>query len=238
MPQGGRAMKRILALGLAGLVAMAVLWTVWPVQKSSITLTGRLLAVGYAPGCADARARDVGLLGYVADARERLLNLIRGAPAVRSDCRVTAIRWMPNVIVNAGENWLVQLWIEGIRGHRTVAGGGTTYPGPLSDFRFHACGSEDTATAEAHTGLVSECTTQTDANNLRQFGTLIAGASPNILRSQTTIAFDATDVITEWGVFHAAAVNTGHMWSRVVVSPGIGVNSGDSVTFTYDLTIE
>ena len=229
---------------LIGLVAVGMLATIsaaWFAQstpREGLRISGRLLAVGYARGCGAEVERSRALVDWPNRVRARVLGWFAGHPDVQTDCRVTGVRLARNVIVNAGEQYLVDLWREAIRGHRTTAGGGTTYPGSLSDFRFHACGSEDTATAEAHTGLVSECTTQTDANNLRQFGTLIAGASPNILRSQATIAFDATDVITEWGLFHTAAVNTGHMWSRVVVSPGIGVNSGDSVTFTYDLTIE
>ena len=233
-------MKRwLIGVGFVGiLVAGLVAWLAQPTPRESLRISGRLLAVGYARGCGEEVERSRALMDWPTRVRERVLALVGRPLAYQSDCRVTGVRQARNVIVNAGENYLVSLWIEAIRSHRTVGGGGSTGAGPLSDFRFHGCGSEDTATAEAHTGLVSECTTQTDANNLRQQGTLIVGAGSNILRSVATIAFDATDVITEWGLFHVAAVNSGHMWSRVVVSPGIGVNSGDSITFTYDLTIE
>ena len=228
-----------IALGLAG--ALLVTAGTWLApDRHGIRLSGRLLAVGYAPGCASDQERLVNLWAYFRGKLETL-RLWPKLPA-GADCRVTAVRWAPNAIPNAGENFLVNMFLQTNRGHRTLvgggAGGGTTYPSLLADFRYHACGSEDTAVAEAHVGLVSECTTQTNADNVRQFGTQVVGATSNIYRTVATITFDATDVITEWGLFHTSAVNTGHMWSRVLVSPGIGVNSGDSVTFTYDLTIE
>lgn len=240
-------MRRLTPLFLVALLLSAGVGAGWWFKPDppGVRLVGNLLAVGYAPGCEDSGSRVRSFMEWWrAKVGEPVIRFLWPAPlwAKSADCRVYQVSWMPNVIVNAGENYLVQLWLEGVRGHRTLigggAGGGTSYPAAISDFRYHACGSEDTATAEAHTGLVSECTTQTDANNVRQYGTQVVGASSNIYRTVATINFDATDVITEWGLFHTSAVNSGHMWSRVVVTPGIGVNSGDSITWTYDLTIE
>ena len=223
-----------IALGLAGALLVAIGAWLAP-ERHGIRLSGRLLAVGYAQGCESDQERLVTLWAYFRGKLETL-RLWPKLPA-GADCRVTAVRWAPNAIPNAGENYLVSVFLDQIR-HTGTGGISGGAGGVLSQFRYHACGSEDTAVNEAHTGLVSECTTQTNADNVRQFGTQVVGASSNIYRTVATITFDATDVITEWGLFHTSAVNTGHMWSRVLVSPGIGVNSGDSVTFTYDLTVE
>ena len=49
--------------------------------------------------------------------------------------------------------------------------------------------------------------------------------------------FDATAAITEWGLFSQAATGGGVLWSRIVFA-ALNVASGDSIQFTYDLTVE
>ena len=50
-----------------------------------------------------------------------------------------------------------------------------------------------------------------------------------------TLSFTSTLTIAEWGLFSAAAAGT--MWDRRLVAPTVGVNNGDSIQFTYNLTV-
>jgi len=74
--------------------------------------------------------------------------------------------------------------------------------------------------------------------------------SANIYRSVATLAFTASLSISEWGIFSAAT--SGTLWDRrwfntagapnttpsaALTGQTIGVNSGDSIQFTYNLTV-
>ncbi len=69
-------------------------------------------------------------------------------------------------------------------------------------------------------------------------GARVAGTqsnpSANQYRSVATIQFNNTFAITEWGLFSSAAGPT--LWDRRVF-PVINVGNGDSIQFTYTLTI-
>lgn len=136
--------------------------------------------------------------------------------------RIAAVRLRPNLIVNAGENFLVDAW------QNTVE---------LEIMKYHGCGTDNTAAAEAQTGLIAECTTALNPDSTRATGSLIDGASSNVLRSVGTLTFDNTAAVVEWGLFSQAATGGGTMWSRVVFA-AINVGNGDSIQFTYDLTVE
>lgn len=136
--------------------------------------------------------------------------------------RITAVRCAPNLIVNAGENWLVDCWQ------------GTYEPETM---KYHGVGTGTTAAAEGDTGLETESTTALNPDSTRATGSLTEGASANVLRTVGTVTFDGSAAITEWGLFNQAATGGGTLWSRVVFA-AINVASGDSIQFTYDLTVE
>lgn len=94
-------------------------------------------------------------------------------------------------------------------------------------FRFAASGTGITAEAASQTALVTEVAT-------RVSGTLAQGASPNIFQTVATIPYVATLAITEHGIFSASAAGT--MLDRSLFA-AINVISGDSIQFTYELTL-
>lgn len=105
------------------------------------------------------------------------------------------------------------------------ASGGVTPT--ISGMKFHASGTGTTAAAIGDTAL------QTDSGVARVSGTA-SNPSANIYKSVATMAYVSTLAITEWGIFSASTVGT--LWDHRVFS-AINVNSGDSIQFTYQLTI-
>jgi hypothetical protein len=94
------------------------------------------------------------------------------------------------------------------------------------NFRYHGSGTSSTAESAAQTGLVTEV-------GSRATGSLTEGASANIFRTVGTVTYGGSFSITEHGIFSASSAGT--MLDRSVFT-GIGVISGDSIQFTYDLT--
>lgn len=93
-------------------------------------------------------------------------------------------------------------------------------------FKNHDAGTGTTAAAIGDTAL------QTPFG-----GSRVAGSQANTTNVYTTIAtipFTSTLAITEWGLF--SALTSGTLWDRRVFS-AINVVNGDSIQFTYDLTI-
>lgn len=105
------------------------------------------------------------------------------------------------------------------------ASGGVTPT--ISGFKFHDCGTGTTAAAIGDTAL------QTPAGTARVSGTA-SNPSANIYKTVATISFTSTLAITEWGLFSASTVGT--LWDHRVFA-AINVNNGDSIQFTYQLTI-
>jgi hypothetical protein len=101
---------------------------------------------------------------------------------------------------------------------------GTVEPEVL---RFHGSGTGTTAESAAQTALVTEVES-------RVSGTLAEGASANIFRTVATIPYTATRAITEHAIFSASTVGT--MLDRSVFT-AINVINGDSIQFTYELTL-
>lgn len=102
---------------------------------------------------------------------------------------------------------------------------------PLDVFVNMDCGTSSTAATVTQTTLVSpyggsRATAVNTASNATP-------GSPT-LTSVGTIAFTNTFAITEWGLFSASS--SGTMWDRRVFS-AINVVSGDSIQFTYVLTV-
>lgn len=107
------------------------------------------------------------------------------------------------------------------------ASGGVTPT--ISGFKFHDTGVGTTAAA------VGDTTIQTAATPApaRVSGTP-TNPSANQYRSVATVAYTGTNAITEWGIFSALTVGT--MWDHRVFA-AINVVSGDSIQFTYTLTV-
>lgn len=117
------------------------------------------------------------------------------------------------VVTTAGVNYIV----DGLQANTT----------DISLFRFHGSGTGTTAEAIGQTALVTEVATRTS-------GTQTEGASANIYRTVGTITYSGTFAITEHGIFSASSAGT--MLDRSVFS-AINVLSGDSIQFTYELTV-
>jgi hypothetical protein len=119
------------------------------------------------------------------------------------------------IVTTAGVNYMAT----------DFASGGVTPT--ISGFKFHDSGTGTNAAATTDTAL------QTPSGTARTSGTA-SNPSANIYRSVATISYTSTLAITEWGIFSAAAAGT--LWDRRVFS-AINVVSGDSIQFTYNLTV-
>lgn len=119
------------------------------------------------------------------------------------------------IVTNAGVNYMAS----------DFASGGVTPT--ISGFKFHDSGTGTTAAAVGDTAL------QTPAGPARVTGTP-SNPTANQYRSVATIAYTATLAITEWGLFSASTAGT--LWDRRVFT-AINVVNGDSIQFTYTLTI-
>lgn len=97
----------------------------------------------------------------------------------------------------------------------------------FGDFKYHDSGVGTTAENIADTGI------ETTDGESRATGTQVENAH-NIYESVGTINYTSTKAITEHGLFNDASAGT--LMDRSVFS-AINVVSGDSVSFTYRLTL-
>lgn len=117
------------------------------------------------------------------------------------------------VITTAGVNFLASAFIN------------TVEPEIIN---FHAAGTGTTAEATTDTALVTEVESRASGTQ--------SNPSSNVYRSVATISFTATRTIAEHGILTASSAGT--LWDRSVFSGStIGVVSGDSIQFTYNLTL-
>lgn len=139
--------------------------------------------------------------------------------------------------VAASQSWWQRMraWVR--RGAGLVTTAGVTYMAAdftsgqasprIGGFNYHDCGTGTTAATVGDTAL------QTPAGTAR-----VAGAQSNpsgtVYKSVATISFISSLAITEWGLFSAST--SGTLWDHRVFS-AINVNSGDSIQFTYQLTV-
>ena len=118
---------------------------------------------------------------------------------------------------------------------RVVTNAGVTYmrddfndaAGDINAFNFHDSGTGAVAEAVGDTAL------GTPAGPARVAGTKSTPAG-NQYRTVATIAYTATLAITEHGLFSASTAGT--LWDRSVFA-AINVVNGESIQFTYTLTI-
>lgn len=103
----------------------------------------------------------------------------------------------------------------------------------FGDFKYHISGTGTNAENKTDTQL------QTPIGMEREVGTQTEGASAEIYRSVATIAYTASHAITEHAIFNEAYVDAqdnGVLMDRSVFS-AINVVNGDSIEFTYELTV-
>ncbi len=98
----------------------------------------------------------------------------------------------------------------------------------FGDFKYHDSGVGTTAEAVGDTDI------ETTDGESRATGSQTEGASANIYKSVGTIAYTTTKAITEHGLFNASTGVT--LMDRTVFS-AINVVNGDSIEFTYELTL-
>lgn len=96
------------------------------------------------------------------------------------------------------------------------------------DFKYHDSGVGTTGAAVGDTDI------ETTDGESRATGTQTEGATANIYRSVGTISYTTTKAITEHGLFSQSSGTT--LMDRHVFS-AINVVNGDSIQFTYELTV-
>lgn len=196
--------------------------------KDGLHLRGWLQATAFSALCHTDADRAAAFAAF-AHEKPQLARFLLPAPAIASAdvCRAFAHRSLRNLIVNAGETALRDCF---------NANAGSACTGSVATFKFHGTGSLATAAAETDTGCGTEFTTQTNPDNTRATGSQTTNGA-NVYRTVGTVAYDATATAREWCLMNQAATGGGTIWSHVIYSD-INVASGDSIQFTYDLTIE
>jgi len=119
------------------------------------------------------------------------------------------------IVTTAGVNYMAS----------DFASGGVTPT--ISGMKFHDAGIGITA------AVIGDTDIETTDGEARVAGTP-TNPSANQYRSVATRSYSTTKAITEWGLF--SAVSAGTLWDRRVFS-AINVVSGDSIQFTYTLTV-
>jgi len=96
----------------------------------------------------------------------------------------------------------------------------------IENMNWHASGTDNTAENVADTTLGVEVATRVNGTQ--------SEPAANQYRTVATIPYTATLAIVEHGIFSANAAGT--LWDRTVFA-AINVNNGDSIQFTYTLTV-
>lgn len=225
--------RLLVALGLVAVTALSSAggYVARPfITKDGVRLSGLLTAVAFRPtvaqGCAAETTKQVALARFVEDTlfgalAKLMLPREAFATSTAAGCRVTAMRAKKNLIVNAGEAFLVDAWQNIVE---------------LEIMKYHGIGTGAVAAGETDTGCGTESTTALNPDNTRATGSLTE-ASASVFRTVGTNTVDATVAATEWCLMSQAATGGGTMWSRVVFTV-INLASGDSLQTTYDLTVE
>ena len=105
----------------------------------------------------------------------------------------------------------------------------------ITTFNFHGCGTGSVAENVTDTALGTEQTTNLNPASTRATGTRSTPSS-NVFRTVGTLTFAGAAAITEHGILSQSATGGGTLWDRSVFA-AINVANGDSIQFTYDLTL-
>lgn len=138
------------------------------------------------------------------------------ATVTRKDGRVEEYDLGSGVVTNAGVAFMANDFANVTVGTNEI-----------TNLNYHASGTGTTAAAVGDTAL------GTDSGVARVSGTQTSPSSGQA-RTVATMSYTSTLAITEWGLFSASTAGT--MWDRKVFT-AINVVSGDSIQFTYTLTI-
>lgn len=108
----------------------------------------------------------------------------------------------------------------------------------LSDFKYHAIGTGNTAEAAGDTDLDTELTTEYQTNSTRATGTTAEGSTGNIFQTVATNTLDSGNPsIVEHGIFTSATVGAGTLLDRSVFAAiSLDGTAGDALQSTYELT--
>lgn len=155
---------------------------------------------------------------------------LTGVPTITSNLQIRAKlggEWLDfgivsyRVVTDAGVAFLVDDWDNNGQ--------------DISTMNYHGCGTGATAEAVGDTALQTESTTALNPDSTRATGTRSQPAA-NQYRSVGTLTFDGAAAVTEHGLLSQAATGGGTLWDRSVFS-AINVASGDSIQFTYTVTL-
>lgn len=162
------------------------------------------------------------LARWLGDADRILMMGTVNATVLRADGSAVDLGCLgKRVVTTAGVNYLRDDFAAG-------AGGAD-----ISLFKYHGCGTGSVAEAIGDTALGAECTTVLNPDSTRGVGTQV-NSTAKTYQTVATLTFDGAAAITEHGIFSAASAGT--LWDRTVFT-AINVASGDSIQFTYTLTI-
>lgn len=102
----------------------------------------------------------------------------------------------------------------------------------LNVMKYHGSGTGTTAATDLDVALQTAIGTAATAGTNTN-----ADASPNATVTATgTVSYTGTAAVTEWGLFNSATLAGATMWDHKVFA-AVNVANGDSITFTYTLTI-
>jgi hypothetical protein len=158
--------------------------------------------------------------------------------------RIAAFGTVDAILTRANPKWYQSKHVDlGCIGKRVVTTAFVNYlrddmnaaagAADVSTFKYHGCGTGAVAEAIGDTALGAECTTVLNPDSTRSIGTQV-GSTAKTYQSVGTLTFDGVAAVTEHGIFNAAAA--GILLDRTVFA-AINTASGDSIQFTYTLTI-
>lgn len=163
------------------------------------------------------------LFGWLANGAAKALSALTGVPTLTAELRAVLIRGdgsrvnygvlSRRVVTTAFVNFMV----DQLQTETSVWG----------DFKYHDSGVGSTAENVANTDM------ETTDSESRVAGSQTEGAA-NVYVSVGTISYTSTKAITEHGLFNASTGPT--LLDRSVFS-AVNVVSGDSVQYTYSLTV-
>jgi hypothetical protein len=142
-----------------------------------------------------------------------------GLQQLLKDPRVMSIIMGPMVglVVTGGANFLATDMAAGLASPR------------ISSMNFHDSGTGTVAATSTDAGLGTQAGPATRATGTQ------SNPVTNQYKSIGTISYTTGLAITEWGIFNQAAAG-GTLWDRRVFG-AINVVNGDSIQFTYTLTV-
>lgn len=141
-------------------------------------------------------------------------------------------KWWQRKIIDlgcVGRRVVTTAFVNYLRDDLANAAGGAD----ISTFKYHECGTTNTAEAIGDTALIAPCTTVLNPDSTRAVGTQVNSVAKTY-SSVGILTFDGAAAVVEHGIFNATS--TGILLDRTVFS-AVNVASGDSIQFTYTLTI-